>query len=203
MDEQAPRPEHAGEQADSAARGGVRKGEGGAGDGDGTGALTGELCERAKSVISIERDARLFEIAGRTLKYDNLKLINSDFFEVPEEETKSAEILISNVPYNLSSKVIMWLQERQIPAIICLQKEFVAHMMAAPGSDKYSKLSVICSLQFRIESVMVVKAGNFFPKPKVDSEIIKMVPEGAEIPQRHVEVLSMLMEHKKRRSGMQ
>jgi 16S rRNA (adenine1518-N6/adenine1519-N6)-dimethyltransferase len=167
--------------------------------GTGTGMLTKELCECAKKVISVERDSRLFEVAKEALKFDNLELINSDFFEVPEKETGNADIMISNVPYNLSSKVIMWLQERQIPAVLCLQKEFVGHMMAASGGDKYSKLSVICALQFKIESVMIVKAGNFFPRPKVDSEIIRVVPKGVRIPQRQIDVLSMLMEHKKKK----
>jgi 16S rRNA (adenine1518-N6/adenine1519-N6)-dimethyltransferase len=167
--------------------------------GPGLGILTGELCKTAKSVVAVEKDRRFFEVLENKLKNDKLKLINSDFFDLDYKDLDKPEIMISNIPYNLSSRVIFWLQQHGLTAVLCLQREFVEHMLAAPGSRSYSKLSVVSHLQFDIESIMDVKAANFYPVPKVDSEIVKIMPKGVEIDERTLFVLNLVMEHKKKK----
>ena len=102
--------------------------------GAGSGILTKELCALAKSVIAVEKDTRLFNILREKLDFPNLKLINSDFFDLGGETFNGCNIMVSNVPYSLSSKTISWLAEKQMEAVLCLQKDFVGHMLARPGS---------------------------------------------------------------------
>lgn len=168
--------------------------------GPGLGILTKELCAVAKKVIAIEKDSALFsmlqneEIAG-------IKpvLVNKDFLDVPGGDLKECEIMISNIPYAISSKVVMFLVQHRMPALLCLQKEFVDRMMANPGNREYSRLSVFASLNFTISIMMKVSASNFYPIPKVDSSIVFLRPKKAAISKTELKLLALIMEHKKKK----
>ncbi|MGC9037703.1 MAG: 16S rRNA (adenine(1518)-N(6)/adenine(1519)-N(6))-dimethyltransferase RsmA [Candidatus Micrarchaeia archaeon] len=167
--------------------------------GPGLGVLTKELCKVAKKVIAVELDPDLYSRLGRELKSRKLKLINKDFFEATSEELEleNAEIMIANIPYQLSSKTIEFLSSNSLPAVLCLQKEFVEHMLAKPGERSYSKLSVVAQLSFRLSKIMDVSRGNFNPVPKVDSSIVLIEPK-RKIDKATLHILSALMEHKKK-----
>ncbi len=166
--------------------------------GPGLGVLTKELCRQASRVIAIEKDKRLYDYLSGSLKAKNLELINADFFDVSGKASE-ADILISNIPYNISSKVLFWLAERNLPALLCLQEEFVDHMLAEPGSRTYSKLSVVASLQFDLKRVFDVSAANFYPQPRVNSSVVLLKPKRAKLDRRALEVLSLIMMHKKKK----
>ncbi len=166
--------------------------------GPGLGILTTELCKRAKSVVSIEKDKRLFEILGNELNCKNTKLINGDFFKQPDKVFKGCEIMVSNIPYNMSSKTIAWLQRMHMEALLCVQKEFAEHMLAEPGTKRYSKLSVITSLSFNAYNMMKVPRNNFYPVPKVDSVILYLKPKAIAISEEALNVITLIMEHKKK-----
>jgi 16S rRNA (adenine1518-N6/adenine1519-N6)-dimethyltransferase len=168
--------------------------------GPGYGILTRELCRYAERVVAVELDRNLFRMLKHELDYPNLKLINGDFFEIGEDELelKTTDIMISNVPYSLSSRVIDFLVAHRLQAVLCLQKEFVEHMLAAPGSRKYSRLSVMSQLHFSITKMMDVERGNFSPSPKVDSAILYLKPRERRIGDGERELVNLLMQHKKK-----
>ncbi|MCL5433987.1 MAG: 16S rRNA (adenine(1518)-N(6)/adenine(1519)-N(6))-dimethyltransferase RsmA [Candidatus Marsarchaeota archaeon] len=166
--------------------------------GPGFGILTNELCKNASKVIAIEKDARLFDILSSNLKCKKLKLVNKDFFDVEKSILKDYDIVIANIPYNLSSKIILWLSKNSMPALLCLQKEFVEHMLAKHGMHNYSKLSVVSSLYFKITKVFDVPASSFYPKPKVDSSVVLIKPIENNIRDDEINVISLLMMHKKK-----
>ena len=170
--------------------------------GPGYGVLTKLLCKQAKSVVAVEKDANLYRFLKSEITSKKLKLINKDFFKATDEElgADQIEIMISNVPYNLSSKVIDWLLSHSMQAVLCLQKEFVEHMRAKCDTDNYTRLSVMTELCFSMTKIMDVPRGNFFPIPKVDSAIIYIKPKSTMVvTQRQREILSLLMQHKKKR----
>jgi len=167
--------------------------------GPGTGILTRELCKSAKHVIAVEKDARLADAIKTSLKEENLKIIEADFFSVDFSKFEGIDIMVSNIPYNLSSKLIYWLSGMNIPALICMQKEFAEHMIAKPGTRNYSKLSVVSSLSFNVHRVRDVPAGNFYPKPRVDSTIVYLVPKHSQIGSEALAMISLIMNHKKKR----
>lgn len=167
--------------------------------GPGLGTLTDALCKEAKKVLAIEKDPRVFEVLQENVKHKNLEMLNMDFFEVPNEKFSGYEIMISNIPYNLSSKTIMWLSEHEMTAVLCLQKEFVNHMLAQPGEHDYSKLSVISHLSFHLTLIMDVPANDFYPMPNVASAVILLKPKKSSIEKRTTEIISVLMMHKKKK----
>ncbi len=168
--------------------------------GPGPGILTGALCKNAKRVIAVEKDSFMCTVLKHNVKSDRLKLINKDFFEATDDELEidSVDILISNIPYNLSSKVIGWLGERKMQAVLCLQKEFVDHMLAVPDTRNYSKLSVYTSLMFKVTKIMNVAKGSFRPVPKVDSTVIYLKPKDVKIDKTALFMMGLIMQHKKK-----
>ncbi len=167
--------------------------------GPGIGVLTQELCKSAKSVIAVEKDTRLFDELTRRITSKKLTLFNDDFFDVEEKKLKGADIMIANIPYSISSKVLFWLAEHQMPAVLCLQKEFVNHMVAKPSSREYSKLSVVCSLRFDVKKIFDVPRNNFYPQPNVDSALVYVKPNNVKMPKKVLNMLSLIMMHKKKK----
>jgi 16S rRNA (adenine1518-N6/adenine1519-N6)-dimethyltransferase len=167
--------------------------------GPGLGILTSALCKTAKSVLAIEKDERLFDMLKGEMKSKKLKLVHADFFSLGNSAFKNADMMISNVPYSLSSKTIFWLAEMDLPAVLCLQKEFVRHMVAGVGMDSYSRLSVMCGLRFTITKVFDVSRGSFYPAPRVDSALVHMKPKDIKISKSAAIILTALMTHKKKK----
>lgn len=168
--------------------------------GSGTGVLTRALLKRAKKVVAVEKDSRLYNFLRAEIKSSKLKLINKDFFDATDEELglDTTDIMIANVPYSLSSKTIEWLSGKRMQAVLCLQKEFVGHMLARENTREYSRLSVMTALSFRITKILDVPRGNFRPVPLVDSTLIYMKPRGEKIEPDIIGIISALMQHKKR-----
>ncbi|MGC8662760.1 MAG: 16S rRNA (adenine(1518)-N(6)/adenine(1519)-N(6))-dimethyltransferase RsmA [Candidatus Micrarchaeia archaeon] len=167
--------------------------------GPGHGILTNELCKKAKRVIAVEKDSRLYDELSSLPKKKNLELIRGDFFDVEKGlDLSKIDIVISNIPYNLSSKIIEWLAYSKKEAILCMQREFVEHMLAHKGSKKYSRLSVYAQLSFSMTKIIDVKKGNFRPIPRVDSAIIYLKPKVDGPNYEELKIIGFLMQHKKK-----
>lgn len=141
--------------------------------GTGHGILTPLLCERAKSVISIEADESLYsEAILKFSKIPNLELMYGDGFETEVDFT----IFVSNLPYSESKRAIEWLAQKKFRlAVIMVQKEFADKLVT---TDKEMRaISVVANHSFDIEKILNVGKGNFSPPPKVDSVVLKLIPK--------------------------
>ena len=167
--------------------------------GPGLGMLTEELCRTAKHVLSVEKDARLYDFLKSRLACGNLEIKNKDFFELSKEEVEGYDILISNVPYNLSSKVLSWIIDNRMETVLCLQEEFVDHMLARPGSKRYTNLSVFCSLFLSIKEIAKAPASYFKPVPKVASKVIHIRIKDFKAGKEALRIIALIMAHKKKR----
>ncbi len=168
--------------------------------GAGTGMLTAELANVAAGVLAIEADPVLAGELALRLSSKNTEILNADFFRVPDARFAGMEMLVSNVPYALSSKLISWLVAHRLDAVLCLQREFVKRMMARPCGSEYSRLSVVSSLFFDVERVCGVPPSAFYPRPRVWSEVVRVTPRrhAVDAGSGALEVLKLLMAHKNR-----
>lgn len=168
--------------------------------GPGYGILTKELAKVAKSVVAVELDHTLFLFLKGNIAEKNVRLINKDFLKTNAEELEleTAEIIVANVPYSISSKVIEFVAEHGLEAVLCMQKEFVERMLARSGTREYSRLSVMSQLSFSMEKVLEVGRRNFYPVPKVDSCVMHLRAKGTTISPKNKEIISELMIHKKK-----
>ncbi|MGI0005227.1 MAG: ribosomal RNA small subunit methyltransferase A [Nitrososphaera sp.] len=149
------------------------KGETACEAGTGNGVLTEELCKHAGRVISYEVDRRLYENA-QSLGFENLQLVNADLFKVKDSEF---DVFVSNLPYSRSRDAMQWLVTRRFQrAIVMVQREFADKISARPGDENYRAISAICSYCFKIERLFSVGKDAFNPPPKVESEVLRLVP---------------------------
>lgn len=141
--------------------------------GTGQGILISLLCERAKSVISIEADESLYsEAILKFSKIPNLELMYGDGFETESDFS----IFVSNLPYSESKRAIEWLAQKKFRlAVIMVQKEF-ADKLVAKGKEMRA-ISVVANHSFEIEKILKVGKDNFSPPPKVDSVVLKLTPK--------------------------
>lgn len=139
--------------------------------GTGRGILVPYLCDKAKKVISIEKDYKLYTDAKRRFSdVPNLTVEHGDAFEMDPDFT----VFVSNLPYSESRNAIEWLVQKKFShAVIMVQKEFAQKLLASKGKDRKA-LSVLASHCFEIKKLMPVKKANFNPQPKVDSVVISL-----------------------------
>lgn len=150
--------------------------------GAGVGVLTKELLERCEKVVCIELDTRLFPVLEDTLSgYDNLTLINGDILKIDlqqviKEHFEGMEIFVcANLPYYITSPVIMRLLEEKLPfnkIIVMVQKEAGDRLCAKVGSRESGAVTVAVNYYAKAKKLFDVSRGSFFPSPKVDSCVI-------------------------------
>lgn len=152
--------------------------------GPGAGVLTSELAQVAYKVVAVELDKRLFPVLDETLAdFDNIKVINGDamkldFVKLIEEEFNGGDVVIcANLPYYITSPVIMRLLEERLPIdslTVMVQKEAADRICATPGTRESGAISAAVNYYSKPEKLFKVSAGSFIPAPKVDSEVIKL-----------------------------
>ena len=152
--------------------------------GPGIGVLTAELAKRAKKVVSIELDTRLLPVLGETLSdFDNVKIINADVLKTDlkkliEEEFAGMKVAVcANLPYYITSPVIMYLLESRLnieSLTVMVQKEAAQRLCAAVGSRDAGAVTVAVDYYSNANKVFDVSAGSFMPAPKVDSSVIRL-----------------------------
>ncbi|MFZ7134645.1 MAG: 16S rRNA (adenine(1518)-N(6)/adenine(1519)-N(6))-dimethyltransferase RsmA [Eubacteriales bacterium] len=151
--------------------------------GPGIGTLTQYLCERARHVLAVEIDKNLIPILQETLQeYTNITLINKDILkmnlyeEITEIFNNKCKV-IANLPYYITSEIIMRLLEQNLPVdsiTVMVQKEVAQRMIASPGKKDYGSLSVAVQYYSQPEIVAIVPNTVFMPQPKVDSAVIHL-----------------------------
>jgi len=161
--------------------------------GSGSGLLTRHLAEAAAHVVTVEIDPPMAELCrDYTAGLANVTLLNCDVLESksvlnPQVEQAVREALarpgaehlkvVANLPYAIGCLAIPVLLECPLPVelMVCLvQKEVGDRLAAGPGSKDYGALSVIVQVHARVEELRVLKPSVFFPRPKVDSALVRL-----------------------------
>ena len=153
--------------------------------GPGIGVLTAAAAEKAGKVIAIEIDINLVTILGETLtEFDNVKVINEnvlklDLAKIIEEEAGDykAVKVIGNLPYYITTAIIMKLLEEKLPVesiTIMMQKEVAERIKAEPGSRIYGAISVAVQYYCSVNVIENVPKEYFMPMPKVDSAVLRL-----------------------------
>jgi 16S rRNA (adenine1518-N6/adenine1519-N6)-dimethyltransferase len=159
--------------------------------GPGLGILTRELAYKAGWVLAIELDRYLVEMLKQTLgDLHNVSLVNADALDIEpsdliekEKGAFSAAVghtqeykLAANLPYYITSPILRHFCEAKLKPrlmVLMVQKEVAESIVAQPG--QMSILSLSIQLYGKPEIVCYVPAEDFYPKPKVDSAVLKIV----------------------------
>lgn len=151
--------------------------------GPGIGTMTQRLAEEAGEVVAVEIDKNLIPILGETLAdYDNVTILNEDILKVDvhkivEEHGGKPLKVVANLPYYITTPIIMALFESHIPlksVTIMVQKEVADRIRVGPGTKEYGALSLAVQYYAKPEIITKVPATCFMPKPNVDSTVIRL-----------------------------
>lgn len=152
--------------------------------GAGFGVLTQELAKRAKKVVAVELDSRLIPVLQYTLAdYDNVKVINEDVLKVDlpkliAEEFLGMDVVVcANLPYYITSPIIMALLEQRLPikaVTVMVQKEAGDRLCAPMPSRECGAVTAAVRYYSEPKVLFPVSRGSFCPAPNVDSMVIRL-----------------------------
>lgn len=164
--------------------------------GAGTGGLTTFLAVEAGAVVSVEYDPNMYRLANEAVAHrPDVTLLNCDALKSKHQlnplilEAISRELavepgrrlkLVANLPYHIGTPVIANLLASDLPLermVVTIQYELAQRLAAAPRTSDYSALSVFVQSQCRIKIVHKLGPSVFWPRPDVDSAIVRIDPD--------------------------
>ena len=150
--------------------------------GPGLGSLTLGLMATGAKVIAVEIDERLAEILPNTAKAkgfgeSQLIVINKDALEISKSDVNNPDVLVANLPYNVSVPVIIHILET-FPSIknylVMVQSEVADRLAASPGSRTYGSPSVKLQWYAEVSKAGSISRNVFWPVPNVDSDLVQL-----------------------------
>lgn len=147
--------------------------------GPGLGTLTSSLLRRFSEVIAIEFDSELAQKLPKSFPGKNLHVIEGDFLATDLSLLTQGRpfCIAGNIPYYITSpiiKKILSIQQKPAKVSLLMQKEVAERVAAEPGD--YSLLALEVQNLAEAELGPVVKAAEFTPPPKVDSQVLVLTP---------------------------
>jgi 16S rRNA (adenine1518-N6/adenine1519-N6)-dimethyltransferase len=149
--------------------------------GPGLGALTEFILASGARVLAIEKDARLATFLRERFPTERLEILHQDAldFEVRNLFALARVKFIGNLPYNISSQVLLQFTKYPSPMslwLCMLQKEVARRLSAAPRTSDYGALTLLVQLHYQVDYLRSVPASVFLPQPEVDSAFVKLTP---------------------------
>ncbi len=147
--------------------------------GPGMGALTAPLAQALNTLHVIELARDIVKMLREKYAGGNVVIHEGDALKFDFASLGANLRVVGNLPYNISTPLLFHLAAhitrlRDIHAM--LQKEVVERMVAAPDTAAYGRLSVMLQYRFDMEKVLDVGPDAFYPQPKVDSAVVRMLP---------------------------
>ncbi|MBN1655673.1 MAG: ribosomal RNA small subunit methyltransferase A [Deltaproteobacteria bacterium] len=152
--------------------------------GAGLGTLTAALARAGARVYAVERDRDLVAVLeAEFARSDAVQIVAGnaatiDFSRFTSKEHPRIRV-VGNLPYAITGAIIKHLtasRNHLSLAVLTLQREVSDRLQADPGSPQYGALTVFAQAAFRIRTVKHLSASAFFPRPKVTSSIIQLIP---------------------------
>lgn len=145
--------------------------------GPGTGALTRHLVASGAQVLAVELDERLLPLLGDQFDgYANIRLVHEDILSwKPSDHFDRSYKVVANVPYYITGAILRRLlshEPRPSLMVLTVQKEVAERLAASPGD--MSLLAVSVQLAGQVEILFTIKAGAFWPRPEVDSAVVRI-----------------------------
>ena len=150
--------------------------------GPGAGALTPGLAARARAVVAVEKDAGLAALLREELaEQPHVEVVEGDFLEFDLAAAARAHraerlVVVGNIPYNITTPLLerIFAQKRVVTsAVLLVQKEYAERLAAAAGTPAYGSLTLFARYHALLEPLMTLRAPAFWPRPDVDSMLVR------------------------------
>lgn len=152
--------------------------------GPGIGVLTKELAKRCKKVVAVELDKRLPPILAETLAgFDNVSVVEGDVMALDlhsliQEHFCGMDVIVcANLPYYITSPVLMRLLEERLPLrsiTVMVQKEAAQRLCAPMPSRQAGAITAAVAFYTKPSMLFSVSPGSFMPPPQVESAVIRL-----------------------------
>lgn len=160
--------------------------------GCGAGTLTRALAEKVKKVVAFEVDKSLQPVLAVTLSgLDNAEVVFRDFLKVDLkqfEEGLDGYFVVANLPYYVTTPLIMKFIEEGEKCrglSVMVQEEVAQRLCARAGTPEYGAITAMIALRAECEIVKKVPRTLFYPRPNVDSAVVKFTfGKGIEVADR-------------------
>jgi 16S rRNA (adenine1518-N6/adenine1519-N6)-dimethyltransferase len=169
--------------------------------GPGLGVLTGYLLDKTPRVVAIERDVRLAGFLTHRLPALDLRV--GDAARIP---WPPFDWCVSNLPFAISSPVLFRLLDVDFKgALLMVQQEFAQRLIARPGGEGYSRLTVKASYRSRVELLWRVRPAAFWPPPGVSAAVVRISPRPPTFPVADeglfLRLVDFLFQHRRKNIG--
>ena len=157
--------------------------------GPGLGALTHALLSRGCRVIAVELDRDMVRVLREELgAHPELEVREGDAAKVDLSAISAAcgtkLVVTGNLPYQATGAILRQVvrhREATVGAVLMVQREVRDRLVAAAGTSEYGALTVFVRAGFEVDTVCRLKPGSFYPPPKVESAVVRMVPRNTPI----------------------
>jgi 16S rRNA (adenine1518-N6/adenine1519-N6)-dimethyltransferase len=160
--------------------------------GPGRGALTRGLVGRVARIAAVEIDPELAASLreGPGAAAGRIEIVQADVLEVDlaalltgmgATPFRPARV-IANLPYGIATAILLKLLGHRAllrDLLVMVQREVAERIVSPPGRKTYGGLSVLCQAYARVERVLRLRPGSFRPRPKIESELLRLVPRDA------------------------
>jgi 16S rRNA (adenine1518-N6/adenine1519-N6)-dimethyltransferase len=151
--------------------------------GPGLGALTDALAAASQALYVVEIDPVLAERLVERQQVSHVHVLTGDVLELPiAEMVPSGAVVVANLPYNISTAVLMRLCELRAHfprAVLMLQREVAERLVAPAGGKQRGVLGVMVQTYAEVRTVLRVPKGAFLPPPAVESAVVEVVWQSA------------------------
>lgn len=165
--------------------------------GPGLGALTDALVHLGLRPVLFEIDRGL--IAHLRDRYgDDLEIVEGDAVRTvrAREGAGRPPVIAGNLPYQSAAPILASLVARAIPPVamvLLVQLEMAQRMVAAPRENDYSAFTVMIRSRYEVRRLFTVGPGAFYPRPRVDSAVVRLVSRSEPVPARCAPELESLV----------
>ncbi|MGD0076399.1 MAG: 16S rRNA (adenine(1518)-N(6)/adenine(1519)-N(6))-dimethyltransferase RsmA, partial [Candidatus Binataceae bacterium] len=169
--------------------------------GPGLGILSDRILGRSiHRLCLIEIDSRLAsQLKDRLQGAPGLEIVEANVLKLDLETVirRPPVKILGNLPFNVAAAVLRKLsdyREHIARMVLMFQREVADRIRARPGDAAYAALSVYTALDWEIDRHFIVDAGSFYPRPKVDAEVLGFVPRAIPLcePHERQRVLDMI-----------
>ncbi|MBO7542511.1 ribosomal RNA small subunit methyltransferase A [bacterium] len=147
--------------------------------GPGLGHLTHLIEETGAEVTAYEIDQRLTSLWPELYPDTKTEIRNQDFLQADPKDYSSCTKVVANLPYYIVKEIITKLISTNIPfrsLTFTLQKEEALRLAQKPGDPRYGALNAMLQILGPVQTPATIKKDNFYPRPHVDSAILKIGP---------------------------
>jgi 16S rRNA (adenine1518-N6/adenine1519-N6)-dimethyltransferase len=152
--------------------------------GPGLGALTYALLMRGCRVLAVELDRDMVHVLREELgDQKRLEIRHGDAADVDLSAHSSVcgskLVVTGNLPYQATGSILRRVvAQRSVlaGAVVMVQREVRDRLVAAPATKEYGALTVFTRAGFDVETVSRLRPGSFYPAPKVESAVVRLIP---------------------------